>query len=154
LTQATCFGAAAPALQCWAGCAVRRASSSVIKCAAGRACPVRPRNGRRRARGGPSDAALAVLAVLRRTSVSCLGKTAFACSFQRAAYSCRCFLGHKGTNRGLVVGPLGTEIGATHDRFAPAKLVGELSLQASKDGVGIGHAAFGGHCDHIAPTGG
>ena len=34
---------------------------------------------------------------------------------------------------------------AAHDRFAPAKLVGEFGLQTSKDRVGIGRAAFGGH---------
>jgi hypothetical protein len=94
-----------------------------------------------------------MLALSARLSIL-LDETALACSFQRAAYSNRCSPGHEGANRSLVIGPLGTEIGAAHDRFAPAKLVGKFGLQTSEDRVGIGHAAFGGHCNHVAPSGG
>jgi hypothetical protein len=44
----------------------------------------------------------------------------------------------KGPIEGAVIDAFGTEIGAAHDRFAPAKLVGEFGLQTSKDRVGIG----------------
>ena len=53
-----------------------------------------------------------------------------------------------------VVDPLGTEIRAAHDRLALAELLGELGLERSKDRVGIGRVAFGGHLNRITPAGG
>jgi len=81
-----------------------------------------------------------------------LDETAFPCSFQRAAHSRRGFHRCKGPNRGAIIGPLGTEIGAAHDRFATAKLVGEFGLETSKHRLGFSRAAFGGHCDRVAPA--
>jgi len=45
------------------------------------------------------------------------------------------FIDTKGPIEGAVIDAFGTEIGAAHDRFAPAKLVGEFGLQTSKDRV-------------------
>ena len=52
----------------------------------------------------------------------------------------------------MVIDPLRTEVGAAHDWFAPAKLVGELGLETSKDRLGIGRAAFGGHRNRVTST--
>ena len=100
---------------------------------------------------GQWAAAEAVRRAARTFSIF-LDETAFPRSFQGAAHSRRGFHRCKGPNRGAVIGPLGTEIGAAHDRFATAKLVGEFGLETSKHRLGFGRAAFGGHCDRVAPA--